>query len=287
MSGVVLKQARLHFLCPCGKFCPFIWCIDLRSECYVKLLQLRLKNAMTKQMNDLHWAACSGSVDILRRQLLTEGISIDSRNAEWETALYSASAAGRRDAVRVLIEAGAKVNARAKKRFSPLHVAVLFGHADLLPLLVNAGANLEAKTIRNMTPLGLAARFGHHSCVQFLLAQGVDVLGNDGDMFGRTPLHWAVKSGQEDIVSVLIKAGADVNVPDNFGKTSVMQVKIFKCFQYATGIKIQYTLSILVLQYMSCLGLLFSIIILPLICMSYVINFSEGLGIVFKQSILT
>jgi ankyrin repeat protein len=181
---------------------------------------------MANQPENIHLLASKGNIDKLRQLLENENAcqDIDGRNSNWETALYSASAAGKCDAVKLLISSGAKVNARARKRFSPLHAAARFGHLEVLEELINSGAGLEKVTIRRMTPLALAARYGQTDCAHMLLRHGANWSGNGGDMFGRTPLHWAIKSGHDDIVSLLLEAGADVNVVDNFGKTPIMQV---------------------------------------------------------------
>jgi ankyrin repeat protein len=56
-----------------------------------------------------------------------------------------------------------------------------------------------------------AIRQGHSAPqVAHLLAQGADVNTQDDD--GLTPLHWAAKEGNQDIVKLLIAWGADVRV---------------------------------------------------------------------------
>lgn len=39
------------------------------------------------------------------------------------------------------------------------------------------------------------------------------------NLWSRTPLHWAVETGNKDIVELLMSNGANMNVKDNLGKT--------------------------------------------------------------------
>ena len=55
---------------------------------------------------------------------------------------------------------------------------------------------------------------------QVLIDAGADI-ETKNDM-GRSPLHWACRSGALDVVKLLVKAGAGVRVTDNFGYTCLM-----------------------------------------------------------------
>jgi ankyrin repeat protein len=98
---------------------------------------------MTRQLMSVLGAASAGNTETLR-QLVQVNKDADSHSNDWKTLLYCASAAGRQDAVEVLIGAGAKVNAWVRKRSSPLHTAALFGHRTVLNELINSGAGLES-----------------------------------------------------------------------------------------------------------------------------------------------
>ncbi|CAH1266889.1 TNKS [Branchiostoma lanceolatum] len=65
-----------------------------------------------------------------------------------------------------------------------------------------------------MEKLWTAAARGDTNRVQQLLAEGVNPNADDGTK-RRTPLHWAALNGHHETVSVLLTAGADVNVRDN------------------------------------------------------------------------
>jgi ankyrin repeat domain-containing protein 50 len=66
--------------------------------------------------------------------------------------------------------------------------------------------------------LCVVAAFGLTTMVSFLLDQGYDVKAVDSR--GRTALHWAVMTGREDVVDVLLTV-AEINARDGEGRTAL------------------------------------------------------------------
>ena len=66
-----------------------------------------------------------------------------------------------------------------------------------------------------------AACYGNLASVERHLQKGEDV--NVRDNYGRTPLIWAVDSGDLDLVNFLVAKGADVNAKDKSDKTPLMR----------------------------------------------------------------
>ena len=64
------------------------------------------------------------------------------------------------------------------------------------------------------TPLSLAAHLNHVQCLKILIESGADV--NTG------ALSWAVRHDKVAVADMLIKAGANVNLHDVMGVTSLM-----------------------------------------------------------------
>jgi ankyrin repeat protein len=183
-------------------------------------------------------AAVIGSAPIIN-VLVKAGADPDTKNPEGETPLMAAARSGKVDAANVLLEAGADVN--AKEAFggqSALMWAAAQSQADMVKLLVSRGADVNARGIvRNwerkviteprpkdmnqggFTPLLYAAREGCLACVKYLAAAGADLDLDDPHRV--TPLNMALLNLHFEVAAALIKAGADVNKWDFYGRTPI------------------------------------------------------------------
>ncbi len=164
------------------------------------------------------------------------------------TALMAAAHNGDLEAVKCLLDHGASVNARTPTGFTALIGAALSGNAKVVALLLERGAdpNAVCELERGIlqTPAGVAASMGHADCLRLLMESGADVnvqggpfnhnalLGaattpsketvhlllakanvNATDWNGNTPLDWALRRGETDIVKMLREAGAEQSKP--------------------------------------------------------------------------
>ena len=80
------------------------------------------------------------------RRLLTIGVNVDERYENRDTALHCASAKGRVEVIKLLVEHGADKEAKDADGATPLHLAAFNGHVEAIKLLVQLGLNKEAKT---------------------------------------------------------------------------------------------------------------------------------------------
>jgi ankyrin repeat protein len=181
-------------------------------------------------------AAIVGSARVIDA-LLKAGADANTRNPEGETALMAVARSGNVEAARRLLEAGADVN--AKESFggqSALMWAAAQGQAEMVKLLASKGADLNARGVTRQwerkviteprpkdmnkggfTPLLYAAREGCVDCARHLIAAGADLDLEDPERI--TPLNMALMNLHFEVAAALIKAGADVNKWDLFGRS--------------------------------------------------------------------
>ncbi|KAK3245301.1 hypothetical protein CYMTET_45122 [Cymbomonas tetramitiformis] len=91
-----------------------------------------------------------------------------------------------------------------------LHDAASAGDLAAVQSLIARGANVNTLNMHERTPLFLAAVGRHVEVVNTLLSCGLVNDVSPRDECGSTPLQWAVRIGAVEVVSALLKAGADV-----------------------------------------------------------------------------
>ena len=140
----------------------------------------------------------------------------DEDNAPWFTALDSGDLA----AVRELL-ATTPVETRSKQdKATALMVAARCGWTELIPVLLAAGAQIDAVDANRDTALHYATQFKQHACVQLLLNAGANP--NLLDQWGQTPITMSVSGYQWKTARLLINhPGIDLNVCANNRGTSL------------------------------------------------------------------
>ena len=84
--------------------------------------------------------------------------------------------------------------------------------------------DVNAKREGGSTPLHGAAEGGHEEIVKLLIVAGADLHATTVPMLGGggwTPLHSAARQGHRGIVELLIEKGTDVNARDSSGKSAL------------------------------------------------------------------
>lgn len=123
--------------------------------------------------------------------------------------LCSAASAGHLDIVKTLIRHKASVNGGIKCEYTPLHIACFYGQFEIVDYLIGQDADIEILSGSHFYSCLMIACFkGRYEISKYLLECGADVNGRNEN--GNVALHDGVKSGNADIVKLLIKHGAQV-----------------------------------------------------------------------------
>jgi ankyrin repeat protein len=166
---------------------------------------------------------------------LAKGAGVEGSRSEGDyidtTPLWLASAYGRSDIARLLVESGAVIDARDRNyKYTPLMLACMTGNEALARLLIAKRADVNARsasaftadfsnygsyytrTIANLkqrTPLMFAAEGGYPALVRLLLASGADPKASNDD--GWTALDAARTNLDATICRMLLEAGTEEN----------------------------------------------------------------------------
>ncbi len=108
------------------------------------------------------------------------------------------------------------INVPDERGYYPLTLACYYGNHDVAVYIAKHVANINVNSDYG-TPLTAAVFKEHTSLTNELLELGADP--NIADVNGTTSLHYAVMLKNEDIVRLLMNKNADTNAADNRNKT--------------------------------------------------------------------
>ena len=187
----------------------------------------------------LHWAAYQNDAELVK-VLLAHGAKPDVDNSLGSAPLAEAVKVANAEIVGLLLKAGANVDAANADGETALMLASRNGIVPIAQLLLRHGANVNAREAwRGQTALMWAAAEKQPEIVELLLARHatVNIRASSTDWGnqitsepraqyrptgGMTPLIYAARSGCERCAQALLKAGADVNLPNPDGITPLM-----------------------------------------------------------------
>ncbi|VIO94562.1 Uncharacterized protein BM_BM2006 [Brugia malayi] len=193
---------------------------------------------------DIFLSAClSGDLEEVQT-LLNDGANINTSTVDGLTALHQAVIDGKPKMVQFLVEHGANVNAQDNEGWTPLHAAACCGNVDLVEYLCTEGADLSVTNSDKELAVDLAEEDDCRLALEeehqrqginpdecrnrelAIMRRDAEQWLKDGEMHdhphsrtGATALHVAAAKGYNDVIRLLLKAGADVNCRDRDGWT--------------------------------------------------------------------
>ena len=167
-------------------------------------------------------AAARGDAAEIGR-LAASGADVNAREGYGRTPLHVATFGRHRDAIAALAKARADLNAKERDRYDAVTIAAVADDVATLKLLLQLGASAKQVTSRyDGTALIAAAHLGHDEVVRLLIDAGapLDHVNN----LGWTALMESIVLGNggkahTDTLEALVKTGANVNIADRQGIT--------------------------------------------------------------------
>ncbi|CAG4948632.1 unnamed protein product [Parnassius apollo] len=228
----------------------------------------KVNEPVTQGLRPIHYAIWQRYLEATRL-LLVRGCDVNARDDCGYSALHLAAEHGYKELVKLLLESGAAVDYRPDtgEQFprttlcdEPLRLAIRNKHYEVarlllehgadpnkryffgseinlvsdpeyLELLLTFGANPDSRDRAGLTPLMKAARQKRGiEAVLLLISYGADVNAMaDARNDYRTVMHYAVLSGNPDMVNLLIKQGARVNYDcPELNKPSALDLAILR-----------------------------------------------------------
>ncbi|KAF5601075.1 ankyrin 1 [Fusarium pseudocircinatum] len=137
-----------------------------------------------------------------------------AENNKWNAAHFAYDLP---DCMKVLVEAGADINALGPDG-TPFYLAAYFNQTKVVELLLEHKPDLETKcpegdfTDAGYTPLLCAASCGYNELLRLLLEAGANIEAKTPK--GGTPLILAVATNQEESVKILLEYNLDIDARD-------------------------------------------------------------------------
>ncbi len=165
----------------------------------------------------LYWAARRGDVQAVSL-LLEGGADKNSKNNCGAGILTAGIMSSNTQCIRKLLESKCDIDYRQKDGYTPLHHCCRYNvNVTIIKTFLDRGADANAQTVLGHTPLMIAAFNMLTTIAQLLIDSNIDLDVQCKD--GCCALHFAVMSGDHNLVRHLLDKGANHLLKTNNGET--------------------------------------------------------------------
>ena len=201
------------------------------KEGHLQVMELLIKYGanVNKQDNNgdtpLSYAVMSQRLEVVQF-LLENGSQISCINKEGATILHVACMYSTSTSIiDFFLSNGISIEAKDSQKRTPIFSAISRSNIEAVKFLISKKANIEAKDVNGMTPLLLASSSNNLEIVKTLHQNGHANL-DSVDIKGRTCIHHAAMYGDFQILSYLIDQEANFETRDKLGNTPLMAATI-------------------------------------------------------------
>ena len=159
-------------------------------------------NGVFSSHTPLQAASQNGHVDVIR-VLLKYNANVEIEDKDGDRAVHHAAFGDEHLVIQVLAKAHADLNARNKRRQTPLHIAVNKGHFVVVRMLLELGSHSSLQVM-------------YYTC-KTIYFDADNLLLQNQDCDGDTPLHDAITKKRDDILTLLLKHNSDITLTNNSG----------------------------------------------------------------------
>ncbi|XP_067661816.1 serine/threonine-protein phosphatase 6 regulatory ankyrin repeat subunit B-like [Haliotis asinina] len=198
------------------------------EEGYKKVIELLINHRADLSIIDnvgnniLHIACQSGHIDVVQYLLSLNSLDINSRGRKKRTPVMLAADHGHKEVIELLINHRADLSISGKGGDNILHIACQSGHIDVVQYLLSLNSiDINSRGWKKRTPVMSAAKGGHKEVIELLINHRADlsISGKGGDNI----LHIACQSGHIDVVQYLLSLNSlDINSRGRKKRTPVM-----------------------------------------------------------------
>ena len=159
----------------------------------------------------LHFAAKGDHTEVVKFLLEKDG-DVLAATASGKTVLHLAT---RLDLIRILVRHGANIQAKDISGRTPLHVAAEKGQTDTVNYLLDRGTDVNSRDRDGLLALYYALEGGHATTAKFLIDNGSEsLLSNDpnlGGFYEAALLQSSSRKGLTDVVEIILNSNVYVD----------------------------------------------------------------------------